>query len=433
MVAVKPFRGWRYDLGVVGDAASVLCPPYDVISPDLQQSLLDLSPYNMVHLEAGEGLDWNAPAEDQYARTASLFQEWTSEGILRRDVEPGYYLLRQGFRHQEQELSRLGLIACIGLEDYENKQVLPHEYTEKPAIRDRVSLMEACEANFSPIMALYQDPERTLVPIFQQAMAEQPVLDARDHSGQRSTLWRIVDPATLESLSRCFRDKPLFLADGHHRYEAALQYRRKRSSQETGPVLSDHAYNYAMMTLIGFQDPGLLVLPYHRLLSGLSAEQYIQVQERLHQIFEASPVGSKEGNNADALVQEVAHRGTDRHIMGMVASEDNGSSLLTLRAGVDWQKWGPLAVSEAWILEDQVLKPVLGDSTLDNLGYIHDHREAMELVASGERQAAFLLKPFPMDQFQEIVSEGRRLPRKSTFFYPKLPTGLVINQLEGTL
>ena len=418
---------------VVGDPASVLCPPYDLISSDLQQSLLDLSPYNVVHLEAGEGLDWDTPAEDQYSRTAALFREWTSAGILRRDVEPGFYLLRQGFQHQGRELSRLGLIACVGLEDYESKQVLPHEYTEMPAIRDRVSLMEACEANFSPIMALYQDPERTLVPIFQQAMAESPVLDAQDYSGQRSTLWSIVDAATLESLSRYFQNKPLFLADGHHRYEAALQYQQKRSSEETGPVPSDRAYNYAMMTLIGFEDPGLQVLPYHRVLSGLSSEQYTQVQDRLHQIFEASPVGSSQGQSADTLVDEVANRGADRHVMGMVESESNDSSLLTLRNDVEWEKWGPLAVSEAWILEDRVLKPVLGDSTLDNLGYIHDHHEAMELVASGARQAAFLLKPFPMDQFQEIVSEGRRLPRKSTFFYPKLPTGLVINQLEGTL
>ena len=433
MVALKPFRGWRYDLGVVGDPASVLCPPYDLITPELQQSLRGLSPYNVVHLEAGEGLDWNAPAVDQYSGTASLFQEWTRKGVLRRDAEPCYYLLRQEFQHQGREWSRLGLIACLRLEEYENRRVLPHEYTESPAIRDRVSLMEACGANFSPIMALYQDPEGVLASIFQQAMVESPVLDVRDISGQSSTLWRIVDTGILESISRFFQDREVFLADGHHRYEAAMQYRLERVDQETGTVLSERAYNYVMMTMIGFDDSGLLVLPYHRILGGLSHDKYTQVQERLHQIFEVNPVVSEGKEGPDALVEEVAHRGINRHAMGMVTPGDKGFSILTQRPGVDWQHWGPLAASEAWILEEQVLKPVLGNTTLDHLGYIHDHHEAVKLVASGASQAAFLLKPFPMDQFQEIVGKGHRLPRKSTFFYPKLPTGLVINQLDGAL
>ena len=433
MVALKPFRGWRYDLGVVGDPASVLCPPYDLITPELQQSLRGLSPYNVVHLEAGEGLDWNAPAVDQYSGTASLFQEWTRKGVLRRDAEPCYYLLRQEFQHQGREWSRLGLIACLRLEEYENRHVLPHEYTESPAIRDRVSLMEACGANFSPIMALYQDPEGVLASIFQQAMVESPVLDVRDISGQSSTLWRIVDTGILESISRFFQDREVFLADGHHRYEAAMQYRLERVDQETGTVLSERAYNYVMMTMIGFDDSGLLVLPYHRILGGLSHDKYTQVQERLHQIFEVNPVVSEGKEGPDALVEEVAHRGINRHAMGMVTPGDKGFSILTQRPGVDWQHWGPLAASEAWILEEQVLKPVLGNTTLDHLGYIHDHHEAVKLVASGASQAAFLLKPFPMDQFQEIVGKGHRLPRKSTFFYPKLPTGLVINQLDGAL
>ena len=153
MVVFKPFRGWRYDLDVVGDAASVLCPPYDMISTDMQQSLRRLSPYNVVHLEAGESLDWAAPASGQYAQSASLFEEWIDKGVLKRDAEPSFYLLRQQFQHGGNDWSRLGIIGCVGLEEYDARQVLPHEYTEAPAIRDRVSLMEACGANFSPIMS----------------------------------------------------------------------------------------------------------------------------------------------------------------------------------------------------------------------------------------------------------------------------------------
>ena len=431
MVVLRPFRGWRYDLDVVGDAASVLCPPYDLITPEMQESLRQSSPYNVVHLEAGEGLDWDNPAYDQYSDTASLFRDWTGKGVLRRDTEPSYYLSRQVFPHQGREWTRLGLTACVGLALYDSGQVLPHEYTEAPAVQDRVSLMEACNANFSPIMALYRDADGALAPIFRQVMSESPVLDVDDGLGLRSTLWQIASTSLSESISRFFQEKAIFLADGHHRYEAALQFQRgKLESGGTGP---SQGYNFVMMTLIGFDDPGLLVLPYHRLLGGLSPDKYSEVQQALGRIFESTPIGYSEPVNAESLAMEVADRGRDRHAIGMVGPAGESPMLLTLRQGVDWRNWGPLAVSEAWILEERVLKPVLGDTTLNHLGYIHDHHEAVESVISGARQLAFLLKPFPIAQFETVVSQGQRLPRKSTFFYPKLPTGLVINQLEGTL
>ena len=431
MAVLRAFRGWRYDLDVVGDPASVLSPPYDLITPQMQTSLRQLSPYNVVHLEAGEGLDWVNPTDDQYSDTAALFREWTDKGVLRRDAEPSYYLSRQVFSHQGREWSRLGLTACVGLEPYDNGQVLPHEYTEPPAIRDRVTLMRACNANFSPIMALYRDAEGVLAPIFEQVMSGPPVLDVADGRGQRSALWRITSPGLSEQVGRSFENKAIFLADGHHRYEAALQFQRdKLSSAEAGP---GQAYNFVMMTLIGFDDPGLVVLPYHRLLGGLSPDKHSEVLHQLSRIFESAPIPDSEPLDAERVAREVAEQGRGGHAMGMVGPAGETPALLTLRQGMDWRNWGPLAVSEAWILEERVLRPVLGDATLDHLGYIHDHHEAVEMVASGGRQLAFLLKPFPMSQFETVVSQGQRLPRKSTFFYPKLPTGLVINQLDGGL
>ena len=431
MVVLRPFRGWRYDLDVVGDPAAVLCPPYDLITPEMQNSLRQLSPYNVVHLEAGEGLDWNNQTQDRYSDTATLFREWTSKGVLKRDTAPSYYLSRQVFSHKGREWSRLGLTACVGLEPYDNGQVLPHEYTESPAIRDRVSLMKACNANFSSIMALYRDAEGALASTFQQVTSGPPVLDVVDGLGQRSTLWQIPSSGFSEQISRFFQDKTIFLADGHHRYEAALQF--QQDNLGTGGIWPSRAYNFVMMTLIEFDDPGLLVLPYHRLLGGLPPDKYSEVKQALGRIFESTPILGGEQLDAESVAQEVADRGRDRHAMGMVGPAGEAPMLLTLRQGVDWREWGPLAVSEAWILEEQVLKPVLGDATLNHLGYIHVHHEAVESVISGDWQLAFLLKPFPMDQFEEVVSQGQRLPRKSTFFYPKLPTGLVINQLDGTL
>lgn len=433
MVDVRPFRGWRYDPEVVGDLSSVLCPPYDLITPQLQSSLLRLSPYNVVHLEAGEGLDWDAPAQGQYSRTAALFGEWTERGILRRDSETCFYLLRHRFVYRDRTLVRLVLIAGAGLEEYNTGRVLPHEYTEEPAIRDRVSLMEACNANFSPIMGLYRDRQMELTAVFGEVMGRPATVDVRDDMGQEYALWRITDPEVQESIGRFFSDRPIFLADGHHRYEAARRLRQKRSLGEPRASGVNPACNFVLMGLIAFEDPGLVVLPYHRVLSRLPSNQYAQVQDRLHQLFEARPMDWPPEGGADAIVEQVAQQGRDRHALAMVGPDRHTSLLLTLRQGIDWRQWGPLAVSEAWILEEKVLKPVLGDATLSHLGYIHDHQEAVDQVHSGAQHLAFLVKPFPMAQFETIVGQGHRLPRKSTFFYPKLPTGLVINQLDGAL
>ena len=431
MVDVRPFRGWRYDLDVVGDPATALCPPYDMITTEAQAALRQSNPYNVVHLEAGESLDWDNPAQDQYSGAAGLFREWTSQGVLRRDAEPSYYLSRQVFLHESREWTRLGLTACVGLEPYEDGQVLPHEYTEAPAVRDRVTLMKACSANISPIMGLYRDTGGALDPVFQKVMSGPADLDADDGKELRAKLWHISDPALSDQITRFFRDKPVFLADGHHRYHAALQFQQEQL--EAGEIAPGHAGNFVMMTLIAFEDPGLLVLPYHRMLGGLSPDQFSEVQQRLGEIFQAAPIRGDTPLDAESAAREAAGGDGGGHAMVMVGPDGESPSLLTLRPEVNWRDWGPLAVAEAWILEEKVLRPVLGDATLAHLGFIHSQQEAVEAVSSGGSQLAFLLRPFPMGQFEALVTQRQRLPRKSTFFYPKLPTGLVINQLDGTL
>ena len=437
MVLFRPFRGWRYDPEVVGDLASVLCPPYDLIGRELEESLAQQSPYNAVHLEGAERPDWQLPAHRRYAQAADLFTDWRRQGVLRRDPEPCYYLLRHRFPFEGQTRSRLSLFGAVGLEDYERRQVLPHEFTEEPAVNDRVSLMESCGANFSPIMSLYRDATASLSPVFQEVMTEPPAIDARDPWGQESAFWPISNRRRLEAISRTFEDNVIFLADGHHRYEAALRLQKKHfqaegSAASSGPD-STAAHNFVMMSLIEFDDPGLVVLPYHRVIGGLTPPKLAQLRERLDRLFEAQPVelGADGGHNV--LLEQVARHGQGGRIMGLVGPPAQGQYLLTLREEVDLQQWGPLAVAESWILEEQVLKPVLGEAVAGHVRFSHDHQDALAQVASGAQQLAFLLRPFPMDQFESIVSTGQRLPSKSTFFFPKLPTGLVINQLEGAL
>ena len=430
MAAVSPFRGWRYNPNVVGDMASVLCPPYDLITPQIQESLKRKNPLNVIHLEAGEGLDWSALEDGRYSRTAGLFDQWVSDGVLRQDEEPCYYLLRHGFSLGGRERTRLGLIACVGLEDYEARQVLPHEFTEAPAIRDRVALMESLRANISPIMALYRDAGGELDAVFQSIMGRMPEIDASDEFGSVTTLWRIERPEDRAAIAGFFRDRPVYLADGHHRYEASRHFQLARHAESAGAQEPSLAHNHVMMTLIGFDDPGLVVLPYHRSLSGLSEAQLGRVRERLSGLFDSQPAVA---GSADELVEQVESLGRTGRVMAAVGPGDAGARLLTVRETAAEPDWGPLAVSEAWVLEEKVLRPELGDATLDHLGFLHEHEEAVAGVADGSLQMAFLMKPFPLDAFEDIVGDGHRLPRKSTFFYPKLPTGLVINRLDGEL
>ena len=427
MAAVSPFRGWRYNPDAVGDMASVLCPPYDMITSETQEALKGRNQYNVIHLEAGEGLDWNASVKEQYADTSRLFDRWRQEGVLRQDPEPCYYLMRHSFPMAGKNMVRLGLIASVGLEDYQTRQVLPHEYTEAPAIRDRVLLMESLSANISPIMSLYRDAEGVLDRVFKQVMSVPPEMDAKDDSGSATALWPISDPGVQGQIKEFFDTRPVYLADGHHRYEAARQYQLDRHAENAGAVAGNLAHNFVMMTLIAFDDPGLVVLGYHRTLNGVPQKKLDNIKARLDELFDSEPATG----DSNALVELLERLGAGRRLLASVDGE--GAKLLTLKDSAVEASWGSLAASEAWVLEEQVLRPELGEATLDYLDFMHDHEEAVAKANSGELQMVFLLKPFPLDAFESIVGGGQRLPRKSTFFFPKLPTGLVINRLEGEL
>lgn len=427
MAAVSPFRGWRYNQETVGDMASVLCPPYDMINEENQEALKRQNQYNVIHLEAGEGLDWNTSAKEQYSATSNLFDRWRRDGVLQQDESPSYYLMRHSFPLCGKNMVRVGLIASVGLEDYAARQVLPHEFTQAPAIQDRVWLMESLSANISPIMSIYRDADGELDRVYHEVMIGAPEFDATDESGGATALWRITDPAVQSQIGEFFASRPIYLADGHHRYEAARQYQLDRHAESNAAKAPNLAHNFVMMTLIAFDDPGLVVLGYHRTLNGVPADKLANIKAKLSELFDSETLTG----NSDALVEQVDRLGANQRLLASVDS--GGAAMLTLKESAVEPSWGALATSEAWVLEEQVLRPELGDATLDHLDFMHDHEEAVAQAESGELQMVFLLKPFPLDAFESIVGGGQRLPRKSTFFFPKLPTGLVINRLEGEL
>ena len=427
MATIKPFRGCRFDSTVVGNISDVICPPYDMIGPELKTELQARSPYNAVHLEGGEQPD---PVDPQagYRQAARLFRQWLSDGALQQDDGPSFYLMRHSYDFGGRRRQHVGLFADVLVEDYDAGAVLPHEFTREPAVLDRVALLDACQAQFSPIMSLYRDAEGDLQRIFDDVLENTPDAAGATPAGGNAELWRIADADIQGRITDTFANRPVFLADGHHRYEAALRYSRNQAGADGSD--QDAASSYVMMTLVEFDDPGLLLLPYHRVAGGMTEEQLADVRALMNGLFDSRPM-NPDVTPAEA-VAEVARVGENAHCFAVFWA-DQAPTIHTLRSNVDWEGWGQLAVSEAWVLQERVLAPALDDALGGCVDYSPDHDAIVQSVNLGEQQMAILLKPFPLEPFRRIVSAGNRLPPKSTFFYPKLPTGLVINRLDGSI
>ena len=432
MADVRPLRGLRYS-PAAGDLGELLCPPYDLITASMQQALYQRSAHNAIRLEMPESRPTDTPERNRYTRAAATLQRWARDGVLLRERRPVLYLLRQGFAHRGRPMERLALIAAVRLVEFERGVVLPHEHTSEAPKRDRLQLMKACRANISPVMALYRDPQRAVAREVRRALRGAPVASA--HVGdERYDLWALEDPGQQAAVRRALASQPLYLADGHHRYETALAYRDLMRRQAGEAATGEEAWNFLLMALVDMDDPGLLVLPYHRLVGGLAPHRFTRVRDQLTTLFAVDPLPGDQRNGwLQGLLDAVAERGRQAQVLGLLGPDGEGPYLLTLRPGRDLSRWGPMARFEAWLLEELALRPVLGDALGEHLAYVHDAEEAAQRVARGAAQMAFFLKPLPLDLFEEIVRRGQRLPPKSTYFWPKLPTGLVFNTLEGDL
>ena len=426
MADVRPFHGLLYNTDLVGDIASVVSPPFDTIPAHLQEELYRRSPYNVVRLEAGQELGADTSDNNRYTRAAAAFREWLSTDVLLRDPDAAFYLLRHDFIHEGQARSRLGLVACVQLEEYDRRVVLPHEFTGQKDKDDRLALMEACQANFSPIMVLYRDHSGQVESAFSRTAEQSPTLTVSGADGQNYRLWRIADPENIGTIQQAMASLPLYIADGHHRYETALKYHQSHPATD-----ADEASRCMMMVLVEFQDPGLIVLPYHRVLGPLDQSQLDSVWSVLSEWGEITPLPAT--TDVRRLEAEVESAGRDGLAMGLLGPTGDGPYLLSIRQRPEMNSWGPMAHSEPWLLEEKILPKALGDALEGCLTYVHDANEAESLAHSEAPHIALFLKAFPLDLFQRIVDTGAKLPRKSTFFYPKLPTGLVINSLQGTL
>ena len=444
MAEVRPFAGLRYDPRRVSDLGRVLCPPYDVVDAEDERRYRELDPYNAIRLELSTA-SVASEDPDRYVRAAATLREWREQGVLSEDPRPSFHLHEASFEHAGEVVVRRELIAAVRLEPWERGVVLPHERTHDRPKADRLRLLTATRANLSPVLAFFQrdgDTEDAVSAVWAWATARPPLAEGTDLGGVGHRLWVLDEPGPVEAVRRFFADRPLFIADGHHRYETALRYRDEVREASGGKLPAGHPANFVMMHLIAQDDPGLVILPIHRLLRGLDGLDAAELEERLSPEFHSEyyPVWEDApAEQVDAFVAQLGSQGQADRVIGVYGPDPSIFGILSLRDRKALPPSVPRDHDPSWqqldvvLADSAVIRPLLAERALDledAVEYTHDAHEAFGRVREGQRQLAVLLNPTHIEQIAAVALAGERMPEKSTFFYPKAPTGLVFRAVE---
>ncbi len=436
MAEVHPFRGVRYNQRLVKDLADVICPPYDVISPQLQQELYHRSQYNFVRLEHNRELPQDTATDNKYTRSAAILEQWLEQAVLVVDEVPAIYLHDHYFKHKGREYRRRGVIACVRLEGWDEKVVRPHEGTLVEHTNDRLSLLWVCQANTSPVLALFEDQKQRVSSLLSAQEPSQPVMSSRDTYGERHNVWAITETEVIDRIGASLARQPLYVADGHHRYESALTYQRERRACSSS-MSGDEAFNFVMMELVAFSDPGLVILPAHRLVRGMSRAALSELTTKLNSFFEIEAVPL----NKTDVWQQIDHllaSGEENEVRVVLLGLAEGRLLLLkLRDFTTADQMMPYFHSELYkklevdIVDNVILEKLagLGGGKESTLSYSHDGEDAVNRVLDHEYQLAFLLSPVRAEVVKAIADAGDRMSKKATYFYPKAPAGLVFHRL----
>ena len=441
MAEIRPFRGVRYNQQLVNDLDTVICPIYDVTTPQMQQELYHRSEYNFVRLEHGRELPQDTTLDNKYTRSAATLEQWLKQGVLKIDETPAIYLHDHYFTHQAKEYRRRGIVVGVRLEEWDKMVIRPHEGTLTEPKDDRLSLLWACQANTSPILALFEDQGQQISPVLALEERNEPVISFTSAGGERHKVWAITEPEAINQICRSLARQPLYIADGHHRYESALIYQRERIACSSS-MSGDEAFNFAMMTLVEFSDSGLVILPPHRLVRGISKSTLDEFRAELGTFFEIEKLPlSKPGvwQQVDDLLARV--KPGEANQVRLILSGLAAGHLLALRLRdlAAARQMMPYFHSELYksldvcLVDHIILEKLLGLGSgreEARIAYSYDKQEAVSRVLDQEYQMAFLLSPVKPEVIKAIADAGDRMPRKSTYFYPKPPVGLVFRRLE---
>jgi uncharacterized protein (DUF1015 family) len=417
MAEIQPIRALRYDLDRTAGLQDVVAPPYDVIDDALRAALEARSPYNVVRIDLPQG------GEDRYDRAAALLEDWRREEAVRLEQTPALWTLSQDYVGPDgQKRTRNGVFARVRVEEYGPGRIRPHERTHPGPREDRLRLTRATKANLSPIFSLFSDPSGVVADALSRAGGDEVWAQTTDDDGTVNRLGRVDDAAAIAAVQEALAGTELLIADGHHRYETARVY-----AEEIG---GEGPHRYVLMCLVALQDPGLTVFPTHRLVRGLRPDQHEALATVLRRDFEIERLDDT-AQLAPAASRAVRIGYIDAHFKQpfMLTLRDPAIADAALPGRAEPYRRLDTAVLEAIILRGALEMTDDDIDHLDGLGYARDFHQALELVQSAEYDAAFFMAPTPVERVHEVAAAGESMPPKSTYFFPKVPTGLLFNPL----
>ncbi|MBQ7029488.1 MAG: DUF1015 domain-containing protein [Thermoguttaceae bacterium] len=435
MPNIQPFEGLRYNLAQIGSLSDVVAPPYDVIDPALQDALYEKHPNNVVRLILNKMLPTDDEQNNRYTRSARELKNWKEEGVLQKDSKPAIYVYHEIFTVGDKEYTRKGFMCGCEAVPFGEGMVFPHEITMSGPKLDRLMLTTACKTNFSQIFGLYPDEKNEVQNLLEEATLNLTPLEATDHLGVIHRMWVVDDQEVVAKVVEMMGPKPIFIADGHHRYETACNYRKQ--VREQGLLTTDHPANHVLMVCVAMEDPGLIVLPTHRLFRNVKEFSQEDLFALLGDSFAITTVG--EGPTAAAKAWTMIEMQDDQGAMALYTGKDRKWSLIRQteagRAKMDevaaerQPEWRALGVA---ILHRLVIDKLLGLEGHDKPKYVHEVAEVVENLENkaDEFPLAALVSPATVAQIQELSLVRERMPAKSTYFYPKLITGFVFKPLD---
>jgi len=421
MSGIKPFKSIYYNVKKIKDFKKVIAPPYDVISEEEQMKLQNLSPYNFTYIDFGKDKKGDDKSNNKYTRAKKTFSHWLDKGIMLQDEKPCLYFYKQEYKVVGQKYVRLGIISLMELASDEKSKVYPHEKTHSHAVEDRLKLTKALNSNLSSIFVCYCDKHKKAEKIFNKfVVMNSPIISVKDDDGVQHNLWRLDDEKLIKDIEESLSGQQLFIADGHHRYEVAKEYGRIKSQRKT-VLKGDEPYKYVMTYFTNMDSKGLQIFPMHRIITSLSENL-----DFLEEYFRIDKVKNKED-----LPILLAKAGRNEHSFGLYTRE--GAKLLRLKNRSIIDKYVKEGSKEYRKLDATILKCLIFDKVgikSDDIIYTKDLKEVLQKVDKKQADCGFIMNPVKISQLKAIALSGERMPPKTTYFYPKVLSGLTVYKMD---
>ncbi len=419
MAKVIPFKGALFNPQKV-DANETMAPPYDIVTPEFKDVLYRRSPYNVIRIDFGKDEDGDNEGRNRYTRASGFLSAWRDEGILIDDTEPAFYCYEINYVINGQQKKTRGFLGAVRIEELGSGRIHPHEMTYSKPKSDRLNILRYCQANTSPIFSLYSSEEKITSSIIDNVVRQEPFIEAKNGDGFIHRLWRINDMGSIDAIIKEMSDKDIFIADGHHRYETSLKFRKEMEDKGLART-GEEPFNYTLMFLANMEDDGLTLLPTHRLVE---INSDINIKETIGQYFDIQKINSSAISEKQAMQQMLETMHKSAHSFGMFLTNANTYySLVFNGPKIETDMPECLKDLDVTVLHKLIFERLL---KIDHYEYEMDPDIAVERARKGLFEAVFFLNPTSVKDVKEVALAGQRMPPKSTYFYPKLLTGMVI-------